>query len=672
MRPSVRSAVLFLLCVLAWGLIAYRSNADDIQVADISFVDDLHGWVSVLSPEPCIFRTTDGGQSWSRISLPPQQGFYRLHFFDLKIGIAIQLESEDSTGIYRTENAGLTWIKVNTIKPRYGEIVADMTTTSDADAFVVGEGAGGRGYVAQLTDRGQTLRLREDVSENLAQQLGTLGVFGDGTGHLWIVGKNLVLHSADNGKTWENQNMNTSPELDLAFSGTALPGGHAWFVADFGIYRTEDYGKHWVKSPTTVEKDMMNFNSVSFSSIRDGCAVGNSSFIYCTNDGGNTWTGEKVFGLFPTGSPFFSKVLMLSSTNGWASVNGELYKTEDGGHTFNETLTSSATPKSDIPGETQALETPINGPTGLSFDKNGFLYIVEAMQTQLIRLDISHSSIKVMIPGSGNGPYKNFDYPNAIAADGNGSVFIADFNGRLRKLDTLTGNITVLIPVSSDQRVGVLDVPAQMTLDPRGNLLVVDRHHKLFRWRPGAVNLETVAGRGRGFGGDDGLAVDAQLTFPMGVAVNSAGDIFVADYQNCRIRKIDATTQIISTFAGTGNCASDGDGGDAREASLNYPSAMAIDHAGNLFVVEGGRVRRIDGRGMITTYAGTGQPGFSGDGGQAEIATLNNPAGLAVDPDGNLYISEFVNNRIRRVDAVTHIITTVAGNGKPSRVDSVM
>jgi sugar lactone lactonase YvrE len=153
--------------------------------------------------------------------------------------------------------------------------------------------------------------------------------------------------------------------------------------------------------------------------------------------------------------------------------------------------------------------------------------------------------------------------------------------------------------------------------------------------------------------------------------VNDKDDIFVADYQNCRVRRIDHSTKIIQTIAGDGKCESRGEGELATNASLNYPSALAIDKLGNVFVMEGVYVKRIDPDGIITNYAGNGKKGFGGDGGQATDATIGT-SGIALDSDGNLYIAEFSNNRIRRVDAKTHIITTVAGNGKPFRIDSVM
>ncbi len=214
-----------------------------------------------------------------------------------------------------------------------------------------------------------------------------------------------------------------------------------------------------------------------------------------------------------------------------------------------------------------------------------------------------------------------------------------------------------------------------MIVDEQGSLLIVDRHHKVFRLRAGASHLETVAGTGAsGFAGDGGPADSAKLFFPSGVAINRDGDVLIADHDNCRIRKVDGKTRVITTVAGTGQCMSSGDGGPAIHASLSYPEHLSADREGNLFFVEGGedRVRRIDASGMISTYAGTAKAGFGGDGHRADKAMLNNPSGLALDSDGNLYISEFVNNRIRRVDAKTYKISTIAGDGGPERIDVVM
>jgi sugar lactone lactonase YvrE len=354
-------------------------------------------------------------------------------------------------------------------------------------------------------------------------------------------------------------------------------------------------------------------------------------------------------------------------------MNGSLFKTEDGGHSFTEVLTSSGPNKAEVPGEFDALKTSINGPTQLAYDNEGFLYLVESTQGRLLRLDVGHNSIRVVEPEPEEGIYKEFDQPNAIAADQHGSLFIADFNGRMRKLDTHTGTITVLSPTIEEISDRIFEVPEAMAIDKLGNPLIVDRHHKLFRWNLVSAKPETVAGTGRaGFAGDGALASNALLHFPEGVAVDGEGNIFIADYENCRIRRILGKTNVITTTAGTGNCKSQGDEHLATETMLSYPSSVAVDSKGNVFVIEGNRVRRIDKYGAIHAYAGTGEAGFSGDGGPADRATLNNPSGLAVDNQGNLYVSEFVNNRIRFVDATTHVIKTVAGNGKPHRIDVIM
>jgi len=667
---------LFLLGIIGMGLPAPHSSTQDIEVEDLAFTDGTHGWVLAREPMPQIFRTLDGGKSWSRILLPPTVGFYRLAFYDERTGIAAQMEWEKALKIYRSEDGGETWTLENVFDLPHDESVLSMTMTSREDAILVGEGELGRAFVIQLSDKGKTLRVRQDLPADLSAQSNALDVFGDGAGHLWIVGKELILHSADNGRTWENQFLNSVPRIDMAMSGTALPGGHAWMaVADFEVYKTDDYGKHWIRSLDTSDRGYVNFESVALQDPLHGCAVGSSSYVYCTEDGGETWSSSRQFPAYLNGSPFFSKLLVFHSGQGWASIGGGLYKTEDGGKSFREVLTSSVPPESGIPGETQARRTPINGPTELAWDSNGFLFIVESEQGRLLRLDLKHASIQSMLPEPQAPVDTQFDVPNAIAADQNGALYIADFDGRLRQMNVISGATRTLLPSPPEGSKRLLEAPAELAVDGHGEPLVVDRHNKVFRWNRSLDTLETVAGTGSmGFAGDGGPATAASFQSPEGVALDSAGNIFVSDYSHCRIRKIVAKTGIITTVAGTGECASEGDGGPATQAAINYPGSVAVDRSGNIYFVEGGtnKVRRIDPQGGISTYAGNGEMGFSGDGGPASKAALGNPAGITLDSTGNLYISEYVNNRIRRVDAVTHIISTIAGNGKPRRIDVEM
>ena len=177
----------------------------------------------------------------------------------------------------------------------------------------------------------------------------------------------------------------------------------------------------------------------------------------------------------------------------------------------------------------------------------------------------------------------------------------------------------------------------------------------------------TVAGNGgHSFSGDGGAATRAQLNFPGGVAVDGSGNIYIADTNNYRIRKVSAATGIITTVAGNGVEGFSGDGGAATLAQLNYTEGVAVDGAGNVYLADtdNDRVRKVSAAtGIITTVAGNGEHGFSGDGGAATRAQLNNPYGVTIDGSGNLFIADGFNYRIRKVSAATGIITTVAGNG---------
>ncbi|HEU5292386.1 MAG TPA: hypothetical protein VFU05_17185, partial [Cyclobacteriaceae bacterium] len=211
-----------------------------------------------------------------------------------------------------------------------------------------------------------------------------------------------------------------------------------------------------------------------------------------------------------------------------------------------------------------------------------------------------------------------------------------------------------------------LNSPNGVAFDQHGHILVVD--HTNARVRTINKNtgvITTLAGNGvAGFSGDGGPATAAQLNSPTGVHVVQNGHILIVDHANMRIRKVDKNG-IITTVAGNGIAGFSGDGGPATMASLNNPSGVCSDQAGNIFIADkgNGRVRKIDTNGNITTVAGGGLLGILGDGGLATLASLNSPTGVAIDNNGHLLIVDHANARIRKVNINTGIITTIAGNG---------
>ena len=204
-----------------------------------------------------------------------------------------------------------------------------------------------------------------------------------------------------------------------------------------------------------------------------------------------------------------------------------------------------------------------------------------------------------------------------------------------------------------------------LAADPAGNIYLADQNNNAVRKVDTNGVITTFAGTGiSGFSGDGGPATQAQLNGPLGVCVAPSGGIYVMDEGNGRVREV-STSGIITTVAGNGSTVSSGDGGPATDAGFVIPIRCAVDNSGNLFIVDQGAfvIREVDGNGIISTYAGTGEQGFAGDGGPATEAVFNNPTADAVDAAGNLYVTDQFNFRIRRIDAATGIITTVAGNG---------
>ena len=217
-----------------------------------------------------------------------------------------------------------------------------------------------------------------------------------------------------------------------------------------------------------------------------------------------------------------------------------------------------------------------------------------------------------------------------------------------------------------------LNGPAGLAFDKDNNLFVAEIQNNTIRRIDAETGIiSTVAGCGlKGFDGDGGFAVNSKLDGPEGVFVDSHGNIYIADTNNERIRKVNSHTGIIHTIAGTGEAGYNGDNIQARDSKLNHPSGVVVDTNGNIYFndYKNDRVRKINSEGIISTFAGTGIYGYSGDNGPADKSQINDVYGLAMDRYDNIYIMDSLNFAVRKVDAKSGIISTVIGKGKPGPI----
>ncbi len=323
-----------------------------------------------------------------------------------------------------------------------------------------------------------------------------------------------------------------------------------------------------------------------------------------------------------------------------------------------------------------AINAEMIWPEGIAVDSGGNIYIPDSTNN-VVREVAASSGIITTIAGTGTQGYSGdggaatsseLNTPMAVAVDASGNVYIADAgNNRIRKITVSSGMITTVVGTgvagySGDGGAATgaeLWDPLGIAFDSAGNLYIADTQNSVIREVASSTGIiTTVAGNGfPGYSGDGGPARSAQLEFwgPGAIAFDSSGNLYIADTDNQVVRKVTVSSGTISTIAGNGSAGYAGDNGPATSAELNYPVALSVDAAGNVYMSDYANfvIREVSSTGTITTIAGNGTRGYSGDGGPATSAELSYPHGVVVNSAGNLYIADCGNGVVRLVGGVS-------------------
>jgi NHL repeat len=337
-------------------------------------------------------------------------------------------------------------------------------------------------------------------------------------------------------------------------------------------------------------------------------------------------------------------------------VDGQIINTFAGGAT-------SGGPGDNGPATLARMYTP----SGICLDRFHNVYISDQNDCRIRLVDTT--GIITTVAGNGHPGYSGdggpadsaqLNYPEGVAVDALGNIYIADqFNNVIRKvvegvIYTIGGNNTIGDSGDGGPATNaMLWHPNDVAVDRNGNVYFVDQDNSRMKQIDTAGILHNLVGTGvAGYNGD-GIAGDtAQLNFPAGIAVDTSGNVYIADLYNHRVRKYDITTGIITTVAGSDTSGFCGDGGPATAACLTDPTAVMVDRYGNIYFTDyyNFRIRKVDSAGNISTLAGSATPGFGGDGGPATDAQLNYPQGVTADDSGTVYLADYENGRARVVE----------------------
>ena len=310
----------------------------------------------------------------------------------------------------------------------------------------------------------------------------------------------------------------------------------------------------------------------------------------------------------------------------------------------------------------KATEAKLNLPFNIAFDKEDNIYIADTYNNSIRKIESKSGIISTVVGTADKKVKSELKTPTGITFDNFNNLYIADLaHLRIRKVDFKNNSSITLVGEKSETEQPNINAslggPFNVVFDKTGNLYIsTNEDSKVSKVDFFTGKVTVIAGTGTsGFSGDGGKASEAQLTNPTGLALDGKGNLYISDTGNERVRKVNLNSGIIHTIAGSGTNGFSGDGELAKNSTLSNPLGLTADRNGDLYIVDRGnnRVRKIDfSTGIIATIAGTGREGFSGDGELATNAKLANPTGLAFNAKGDLYIVDRGNNRIRKISGL--------------------
>jgi len=419
--------------------------------------------------------------------------------------------------------------------------------------------------------------------------------------------------------------------------------------------------KSVTKLPALLKSSMANSNPEFVSALSDS-AYEDSTYLF------NVLTND------PDAN---SVSVSVTSNPSWLSLT-----TKTGGGISNITKAYGGLSPDNNVKATESLNGLI---TDVAVDSDGNFYYSDQSYNVINKIDADGNL--TIFAGTGEAGYSGdggaatsakLYTPTGLAFDTNGNLYIADFrNHVIRKIDS-NGNISTFAGTGTEGLTGdggaatsaTLNNPYDIVFDSNGNLYIADQDNSRIRKVDTSGNISTFAGSAKGYAGDGGAATSAELDTPSGVAFDSNGNLYISDWNAHVVRKVD-TNGNISTFAGTDASGYSGDGGAATSAKLSYPWGIEVDPSGNVYIGDYGNylIRKVDTNGNISTFAGTGTSGYSGDGGAATSATFKNPENT-LWYNNNLYIPDL--KALRKIDSSGNISTIAGGDGKVYNGDNIL